>query len=97
MAIPMSQPAKTKIRISPRTGKPFLKRGFAAMDPEKRRAIAIKGGGSVPPEKRSFAKDRDLAKRAGSIGGTASKGGGRMKASAAERKRMAEAAKWDGN
>jgi general stress protein YciG len=51
----------------------------------------------VPPEKRSFAKDRDLAKRAGSIGGTASKGGGRMKASAAERKRMAEAAKWDGN
>ncbi|MDB5417793.1 MAG: hypothetical protein JWP50_1212, partial [Phenylobacterium sp.] len=42
------------------TGKPRARRGFAAMNPERRREIARKGGASVPGEKRSFAKDRDL-------------------------------------
>ena len=31
-------------------------RGFAAMDPEKRREIVARGGASVPPAKRSFPK-----------------------------------------
>lgn len=39
------------------------------MDPEKQRAIARKGGQSVPDEKRSFSKDSDLAARAGRKGG----------------------------
>ena len=43
------------------TAKPKSRRGFAAMNPERRREIARKGGASVPGEKRSFAKDRDLA------------------------------------
>jgi general stress protein YciG len=45
------------------------KRGFAAMDPERRREIARKGGVSVPSEKRSFSKDRILAAAAGAKGG----------------------------
>ncbi len=53
------------------------RRGFAAMDPERRREIARRGGASVPSEKRSFAQNRDLAADAGRKGGTASKGGGR--------------------
>ena len=61
------------------TGKPRARRGFAAMSPEKRRAIAKKGGASVPSEKRSFAKDHDLASQAGRKGGTASRGGGRTR------------------
>ena len=36
-------------------------RGFASMDPEKQRAIARKGGLSVPNEKRSFAQNPQLA------------------------------------
>lgn len=47
------------------------KRGFAAMSPEKRREIAAKGGASVPAEKRSFSKSRDLARQAGRAGGSA--------------------------
>lgn len=46
-------------------------RGFAAMDPEKQRAIARKGGASVSAENRSFAKDRSLAIEAGRKGGQA--------------------------
>jgi uncharacterized protein len=57
--------------------KPRARRGFAAMNPERRREIARKGGASVPGEKRSFAKDRDLAASAGRKGGEASRGGGR--------------------
>jgi hypothetical protein len=57
--------------------KPKQRRGFACMDPEKRRAIARKGGASVRPENRSFSKDRDLSARAGRLGGEASRGGGR--------------------
>jgi hypothetical protein len=53
------------------------RRGFAAMDPERRREIARKGGASVPGEKRSFAEDRDLAANAGRKGGSSSRGGGR--------------------
>ncbi|MCX8504804.1 MAG: general stress protein [Beijerinckiaceae bacterium] len=44
-------------------------RGFAAMDPERRREIARKGGGSVPKEKRSFSRNPDLAAEAGRKGG----------------------------
>jgi general stress protein YciG len=53
------------------------RRGFAAMDPERRREIARRGGASVPSEKRSFAQDRSLAANAGRKGGAASRGGGR--------------------
>lgn len=45
------------------------RRGFAAMDEEKRRAIARKGGESVPAEKRSFFRNRSLAAEAGRKGG----------------------------
>ena len=45
------------------------KRGFAAMDREKQRAIASKGGQSVPSEKRSFSRDPELAAEAGRKGG----------------------------
>ena len=59
--------------------KPRARRGFAAMNPDRRREIARKGGASVPSEKRSFAKDRDLAAAAGRKGGEASRGGGRTR------------------
>lgn len=62
---------------SPEQDPPRALRGFAAMTPERRREIARKGGASVPSEKRSFAKDRDLAASAGRKGGEASKGSGR--------------------
>jgi general stress protein YciG len=58
-------------------GRRPAKRGFAAMDPERQREIARKGGASVPDEKRSFSQDRDLAAAAGRKGGEASHGGGR--------------------
>src|SRR5690349_9950238 len=44
-------------------------RGFASMDRAKQRAIASKGGQSVPPEKRSFSQDPQLAAQAGRKGG----------------------------
>ncbi len=53
------------------------KRGFASMDPALQREIASKGGRSVPPEERSFSKDRSLAAQAGRKGGEASHGGRR--------------------
>lgn len=46
-------------------------RGFAAMDPEKQRELARKGGASVKAENRSFARDRQLAAEAGRKGGEA--------------------------
>lgn len=52
-----------------------MPRGFAAMSPERRREIARKGGASVPADKRSFSKDRDLAASAGKKGGSSSHGG----------------------
>ena len=45
------------------------RRGFAGMDPETQRAIARKGGESVPGEKRSFSKNHELAAQAGRKGG----------------------------
>jgi len=62
---------------TPDTGAKPSRRGFAAMDPERRREIARRGGASVPSDKRSFAQDRTLAADAGRKGGSASKGGGR--------------------
>lgn len=55
------------------TPPPKKRRGFAAMDPEKRREIARKGGAAVPADKRSFATQEGLAARAGSKGGEASR------------------------
>lgn len=52
-------------------------RGFASMDENKQREIASKGGKSVPPEERSFSKDRELASEAGKKGGENSHGGRR--------------------
>ncbi len=51
-------------------------RGFAAMDDDKQRDIARKGGASVPDDERSFSKDRELAAQAGRKGGEHSHGGG---------------------
>jgi uncharacterized protein len=48
---------------------PASTRGFASMDPEKQRAIARKGGESVPHEKRSFSQNPGLAAEAGRKGG----------------------------
>jgi uncharacterized protein len=48
--------------------------GFASMDAEKQRAIARKGGRSVPDEKRSFSQNRQLASAAGRKGGYSSHG-----------------------
>lgn len=47
------------------------KKGFASMDPEKRRAIAAMGGRATKPENRSFSKNRELAAEAGRKGGKA--------------------------
>lgn len=47
------------------------RRGFAVMDPARRREIAARGGAAVPAEKRSFSQSRDLATRAGRVGGSA--------------------------
>ena len=58
---------------------PTSTRGFASMDPEKQRAIARKGGESVPNEKRSFSQNHELASLAGRKGGHASLGGARKK------------------
>lgn len=44
-------------------------RGFASMDPEEQRAIARKGGQSVPDDKCSFSKRPALAARVGRKGG----------------------------
>ncbi|HEX4197695.1 MAG TPA: general stress protein [Caulobacteraceae bacterium] len=62
-------------------GRKTARRGFAAMDKDRQREIARKGGASVPDEKRSFSQDRDLAAAAGRKGGEASHGGGRRRAS----------------
>ncbi|MCA3628646.1 MAG: hypothetical protein IOC49_15600, partial [Methylobacterium sp.] len=50
-------------------------RGFASMDEAKQRDIARKGGESVPNEKRSFSRDRELASQAGRKGGESSHSG----------------------
>lgn len=48
------------------------KQGFASMDAAKQRAIASKGGSSVPAAKRPFARSPELAAAAGRKGGEAS-------------------------
>jgi general stress protein YciG len=48
------------------------KQGLASLSPERRREIAVKGGSSVPPEKRSFYTDREFARSAGRRGGIVS-------------------------
>jgi general stress protein YciG len=53
-------------------------RGFASMDPAKQREIASKGGSSVPPEKRPFSQNHQLATEAGRKGGEHSHGGRRQ-------------------
>lgn len=53
------------------------KRGFAAMDGALQRDIAQRGGRSVPPDKRSFSLDRELAVAAGRKGGKSVPGGKR--------------------
>ena len=58
---------------------PRAMRGFAAMTLERRLEIARKGGASVPSEKRSFARNRDLAVTAGRKGGEISCGVGRKR------------------
>jgi uncharacterized protein len=59
MALAMEMPKKSSTST----------RGFASMDREKQRAIARKGGESVPNEKRSFSQNPGLAAEAGRKGG----------------------------
>jgi general stress protein YciG len=61
-------------RITMRKNDNASNRGFAAMDVEKQREIARKGGRSVPNEKRSFSQDHQLASEAGRKGGRSSHG-----------------------
>jgi general stress protein YciG len=49
---------------------PKVKRGFAAMSPERQREIARMGGKSVSPSSRAFSNP-ELAKEAGKKGGKA--------------------------
>lgn len=57
----------TKQKQAPKSKR---RRGFAAMDPEKQRALAAMGGRAVPNEKRSFSTDKNLAAKAGHKGGS---------------------------
>lgn len=50
-------------------------RGFASMEDQQQRDIASKGGQSIAPEDRSFAKDHELAAEAGRKGGERSQSG----------------------
>lgn len=50
-----------------------VKRGFAALTPERRRELAAKGGKAVDPSKRGFARDKALASEAGRKGGQTSR------------------------
>lgn len=64
---------------TPATGKP---RGFAAMDPDKVRAIASKGGKAAHAAGTAHQFNEDEAREAGRKGGVAphkSRGGGRKK------------------
>lgn len=46
-------------------------RGFAAMDPQRQRELASRGGKSIPPGKRAFSTKPGLASEAGKKGGKA--------------------------
>lgn len=52
-------------------GRQKVMRGFACVDPNKRREIAAAGGRSHKPEQRPYARDRALAVEAGRRGGLA--------------------------
>lgn len=52
-------------------GRQKAMRGFACVDPDKRREIAAAGGRSHKPEQRPYARDRALAVEAGRKGGLA--------------------------
>lgn len=45
------------------------KRGFASMDPAKRREIQSMGGRAVPSESRAYSRDAKLARESGQRGG----------------------------
>lgn len=49
--------------------RPKALRGFALMTPERRREMAQRGGLAVPPEKRTYSRDKDKASEAGRKGG----------------------------
>jgi len=49
--------------------KPRKPRGFAVMDPVKRRELAARGGRAIPAEKRGYSVRRDVASEAGRRGG----------------------------
>lgn len=49
------------------------KQGFAIMNPERQREIASLGGKSVAPLNRAYAKNKELARTAGRLGGLATK------------------------
>ena len=61
----------TTARIDPATGK--QRRGFAAMHPIKRQEIARLGGKAQPADAKSFRKNPELARQAGSKGGSHSR------------------------
>lgn len=55
------------------TEKPKQRRGFAVMSPERRREYAARGGAAVKPENRAFSQNRELAVKAGQMGGRVSR------------------------
>lgn len=50
--------------------KPKALRGFALLTEERRREMAKRGGLAVPPEKRTYSRDKMTAAEAGRKGGT---------------------------
>ena len=50
--------------------RPKALRGFALMSVERRREMARIGGLAVPPEKRTYFRDKDKASESGRKGGT---------------------------
>jgi general stress protein YciG len=62
----MNQPAN---QHSEKATQPKSKRGFAAMSPEQRRAIAAKGGKTAHEKGKAFKFDSEKAREAGKIGG----------------------------
>lgn len=66
--IPYAGAERAEARAGRKRG-PSKPKGFAAMDPELQRSIASKGGKSVAPENRMFARDPAHAAACGRIGG----------------------------
>ena len=60
---------------TPTPKKPRTWRGFASMTPEQVQAAASKGGSSVAPADRAFARNPELASKAGAKGGSNGAGG----------------------